>query len=202
MGDSLEPILLAGVVFAENRNDYNWIRGQDWSSIFTLRICGGPEIKNLVGPWVKANVSFGITEVSVAVAAMMDEPDLVPNDYQHLTWSVRAELHNEIALSLSRDERRRILNRLSDPLLAMAYTSKYLAFLGGYRNYGENYALWLSDYNRGLSDWETTSEYGRRVDVYRSNIERVLNWEENEWICVGGYGCGVAYDRWLYGDLP
>ena len=28
----IDPLLLAGVVFAENRNDLNWIRGQDWSS--------------------------------------------------------------------------------------------------------------------------------------------------------------------------
>ncbi|GAK52389.1 hypothetical protein U14_03640 [Candidatus Moduliflexus flocculans] len=27
----IDPILIAGVVFAENRNDYNWIRGKDWS---------------------------------------------------------------------------------------------------------------------------------------------------------------------------
>jgi RHS repeat-associated protein len=74
----LNPVLLAGVVFAENRNDYNWIRGQDWSSFLTLSLVGGPEVKNLVSPLVKDNPSIGITEVSVAVAAMMDNPNLVP----------------------------------------------------------------------------------------------------------------------------
>ena len=198
----LDPILLAGVVFAENRNDYNWLRGQDWSTVFTLRLFGGPEVKNLVSPLVRKNPSIGITEVSIAVAAMMDNPELVPDDYASLTWEARAELHKEIAANLSGEERERILHDLADPETSLEYTAKYLSFLNEYRDYGENYALWMSDYNRGLSNWDTTTEYGRRIDVYRQNIEHVLNSEPITWVCVGGIGCGAAYDRLLYGELP
>lgn len=199
---NLDPVLLAGVVFAENRNDYNWIRGQDWSSAFTLRLFGGPEIKNIVSPLVKDNPSIGITEVSVAVAAMMDNSGLVPDNYVDLSWEERSELHTQIAANLSEDERQGILDNLADPQMSLEYTAKYLNFLAGYRDYGDDHALLMSDYNRGLSDWDTTTEYGRRIDVYRENIEHALNWEPTEWICVGGYGCGVAYDRQIYGELP
>ena len=198
---NLDPVLLAGVVFAENRNDYNWIRGQDWSSIFTLRLFGGPEVKNLISPFVKDNPSIGITEMSVAVAAMMDNPGLVPDNYADLSWEERSALHTQIAANLPKDERRRILNSLADPRTSLEYTAKHLNFLAEQRDYGENYALWLSDYNRGLSGWNTTTEYGRRIDVYRVNIEHALNVEPTEWICIGGYGCGVAYDCMLYGEL-
>ncbi len=199
---NLDPVLLAGVVFAENRNDYNWIRGQDWSSVFTLRLFGGPEVKNLISPLVKDNPSIGITEVSVAVAAMMDNPGLIPDNYADLSWEERSALHEQIATNLSKDERQCILDSLSNPQTSLEYTAKYLNFLAEYRDYGEDYALWLSDYNRGLSDWDTTTEYGRRIDDYRGNIEHALNWEPTDWICVGGYGCGAAYDRQLYGELP
>jgi RHS repeat-associated protein len=199
---SLDPVLLAGIIFAENRNDYNWIRGQDWSSGFTLRLFGGPEVKNVISPLVKDNASIGITEVSVAVAAMMGNPELVPDNYADLSWEERSELHAQIATDLSQDERQSILDNLSDPQMALEYTAQYLNFLAGYRDYGEDYALWMSDYNRGLSDWDTTTEYGRRIDVYRENIEHSLNWEPTDWICVGRYGCGVAYDRQIYGELP
>jgi hypothetical protein len=133
---------------------------------------------------------------------MMGNPELVPDNYADLSWEERSELHAQIATDLSQDERQSILDNLSDPQMALEYTAQYLNFLAGYRDYGEDYALWMSDYNRGLSDWDTTTEYGRRIDVYRENIEHSLNWEPTDWICVGRYGCGVAYDRQIYGELP
>jgi RHS repeat-associated protein len=201
--NNIDPMLLAGVVFAENRNDYNLIRGQDWTSIFTLQLCGGPELKNLLSPLLKDNASIGITEVSVAVAAMMDDPTLVPATYGDLSWEERVALHEQIAESLHSEERQRILDNLSDPRMSLEYSAKYLGFLGEYRNYGDDYALWLSDYNRGLSSWDTTTEYGRRIDLYRKNIEHVLNWEEPPTMCVGAI-CDPEFelDHVLYGDLP
>ena len=77
----IDPILLAGVVFAENRNDYNWIREVDYSSAITFGLFGGAELKNIFGPLLKTNVPTGITEVTVAVAAMMDDSSSVSSDY-------------------------------------------------------------------------------------------------------------------------
>ena len=37
---ALEPILLAGVVFAENRNDYNLIKYQDWTAELAAELTG------------------------------------------------------------------------------------------------------------------------------------------------------------------
>jgi hypothetical protein len=199
----LDPLLLAGVVFAENRNDLNWIRGQDWSSVFGLGLFGGPEVKNFFGPLVDDNPATGITEVSLGVAAMMDDPSLVPDNYADLSYEERVDLQEQIAASLCADERQRILDYLSDPQIALDYAAKYLTFLGSYRDYGDNYALWLSDYNRGLSSWDTTSEYGRRIEVYEENIKHVLYWQEPDWpICIGRFGCAAYYDRMLYGSLP
>jgi hypothetical protein len=197
---NIDPVLLAGVVFAENRNDYNWIRGQDWSGIFTLCFFGGPELKNVVSPLVKKNPSTGITEVSVAVATMMDNPELVPDDYGDMIWEERSKLHLQIAASLSSNERQSILDKLSDPKVSLEYSAKYLSFLSSYRDYSNNYALWLSEYNRGLSNWDTTTEYGRRVDIYRKNIEYVLNWQVPQ--SCEDYGCDVDLDHFLYGELP
>jgi len=134
----------------------------------------------------------------------MDNPGLVPDNYKDLSWEERAKLHEQIATGLSSDERKHILNNLSDPKISLEYAAKYLQFLARYRDYGENYALWLSDYNRGLSDWDTSTEYGQRIDIYRKNIEYVLNWQEPQpWtICVGGGGCVLYYERILYGELP
>jgi hypothetical protein len=199
----IDPFLLAGVVFAENRNDRNWIRGQDWSSMLTLGLFGGPELKNLVSPLIKKNASTGITEVSVAVAAMMDDPSLVPSNYADMSWEERAELHEQIAASLSADERKHILDNLTDPKTALEYAAKYLVFLGSYRDYGDNYALWLSDYNRGLSSWDTTTEYGQRIDAYGESINYALHWQEPDWlICIGRLGCAQYYHHELYGPLP
>ena len=111
----LDPLLLAGVVFAENRNDFNWIPGQDWTSIFSLGIAGGPEIKNLLAPIVKENPSLGITEVSVAVAAMMDDPGLVPANYGSMSYEERVTLHAQVAKGLSGEDRKRIIRNLKDP---------------------------------------------------------------------------------------
>ena len=197
---NVDPFLLAGVVFAENRNDYNWIRGQDWSGVFTLGLCGGPEVKNLLSPLVKFNASLGITEISVAVAAMMDNRELVPANYGDMTWGERAELHEQIAKNLSPGKRQLILDALSSPKLSLMNTAQYLSFLTEYRDYGDNYALWLSDYNRGLSAWDSTTEYGRRIEIYEANIAHVLYWQDQDWpsIWVGGR----LYDELLYGRLP
>jgi RHS repeat-associated protein len=200
---NLDPMLLAGVVFAENRNDHNLIQGQDWTSVFAPFGLGGPELKNIFGPLGNTNVSLGITEVSAAVAAMMDRPDLVPIDYGEMSWDERKTLHEQIASNLSADERQRILSNLTDPKMSLEYSAKYLSFLASYRDYGSDYALWLSDYNRGLSDWDTTSEYGRRIDVYHQSIDYALNKRESEFpICFGTLGCGKYMERLLYGVLP
>ena len=203
----IDPLLLAGVVFSENRNDHNWIRGQDWTSVFTLDNFGGPELKNLFAPLLKDNPSLGITEVSVAVAAMMDQLEVLPDEYREkygeLSWKERGELHERIVKNLAPSERQDIIDSLSDPTTSLEYTAKYLAFLASYRDYGDNYALWLSDYNRGLSDWDTTTEYGQRIDVYRENIEHVLYWQESAMpICIGRLGCATFYENLLYGSLP
>jgi len=87
--------------------------------------------------------------------------------------------------------------------MSLEYAAKYLNFLAGYRDYGDDYALWLSDYNRGLSNWDTTTEYGRRIDVYRKNIEYVLNWREPPaTLCIGRTGCAQFYDSAFHGVLP
>jgi hypothetical protein len=125
------------------------------------------------------NPSTGITEVSAAVAAMMDNPSLVPSSYPDMDWDERAVLHKKIAACLSFHERRHILDRLSDPQMALEYSAKYLSFLASYRDYGDNYALWLSDYNRGLSRWNTVTEYGRRIEVFGKDIAQAL-WQEAE----------------------
>jgi hypothetical protein len=152
---------------------------------------------------LKDNASIGITEVSVAVAAMMDDPSLVPANYGDLSYEERIALNEQIAESLPSEERQRILDNLSNPQMSLEYSAKFLSFLGEYRNYGDDYALWLSDYNRGLSSWDTTTEYGRRIDLYRKNIEHVLNWEEPPTMCVGAI-CDPEFelDHVLYGDLP
>jgi hypothetical protein len=199
----IPALLLAGVVLAEDRNDYNFIRDQDWTSFFSLGIAGGPEIKNLIGPLFEKNVSTGITEVSVAVAAMIDHPELVPGDYGDMSWEERSKLHEEIANNLPADERKRILDALGDPKTALEYAAKYLGFLAGYRDYGDDYALWLSDYNRGLSDWDSTTPYGQRIETYGENIEYMLDWQEPNWpICIGSIGCAKLYDQLHYGSLP
>jgi hypothetical protein len=149
---------------------------------------------------VKKNPSTGITEVSVAVATMMDNPELVPDDYGDMIWEERSKLHLQIAASLSSNERQSILDKLSDPKVSLEYSAKYLSFLSSYRDYSNNYALWLSEYNRGLSNWDTTTEYGRRVDIYRKNIEYVLNWQVPQ--SCEDYGCDVDLDHFLYGELP
>jgi len=43
------------------------------------------------------------------------------------------------------------VERLSDPVTCMEYAARYLAFLAEARDY-ESPEVWLSDYNRGLSE--------------------------------------------------
>ena len=179
--NQIDPLLLAGVVFAENRNDYNWIRGQDWSSFLYdwFNLPGGPEVKNMMAP-IKNNPSLGITEVTLAVAAMMDDPEQVPANYADMSRYERGKFHENLAKNLSSDKRKELLKNVNDPQKALQYTAKYLQFLGMHRHYGTDYALWLSDYNRGLSNYQTTNEYGRRINVYRAKIQAALHFGENE----------------------
>lgn len=201
--NNIAPIVLAGVVFAENRNDYNFIPGQDWTSIFSCGLAGGPEIKNFVGEFIKKDVSLGITEMSIPIAYIMEHPEAVPDDYASMEWQERVNFKDKIANDISMLERANIITRLKDPVLSLGYAAKYLKFLSQHRDYGDDFALWLSDYNRGLSDWETTSEYGRRIDLYRTNIEHVLNWQDGEIpICIGREGCAKFYDHYFFGTLP
>jgi hypothetical protein len=128
----------------------------------------------MIAPLVKDNPSLGITEITLAVAAMMDHPELVPTNYENLSRKGREKVHGQIAENLSSKEREDILMKLDDPQKALQYGAKYLKFLGNFRNYENNYALWLSDYNRGLSDYQTSTEYGRRINVYRTKIREAL----------------------------
>ncbi|MBX3000485.1 MAG: hypothetical protein KF893_18340 [Caldilineaceae bacterium] len=199
----LDPLLLAGVVFSENRNDYNWLREKDWTAIFTLHTFGAVEIKNFLAPHLDSNPSLGITEVSLGVAAMMDDPSLVPSNYGEMSFDERRLLQDQIAKGLPKNERQRILNSLSDPVISLQYSAKYLKFLQSYRDYGDNYALWLTEYNRGLSEWDTVLPYGRRFEKYRNNIEHSLYWKEpSPLVCPQQIGCGVWFDQMLYGQLP
>jgi hypothetical protein len=70
-GGRVSPLLIARVIFQENRNDYNWLRGNDDSSISGF---GGPELKNLVAKGVFAlggHGSFGIGEMRTDTAARL-----------------------------------------------------------------------------------------------------------------------------------
>lgn len=187
-------------MFAENRNDYNWLRNQDWTSGLGF---GYVELQNLLAPLLDTNPSLGITEVSVGVAAMMDNPGLVPSNYGEMSWEERAKVQNDIARGLSKDQRQRIISALSDPKVSIEYSAKYLRFLGQHRDYGGNLALWLSDYNRGLSDWDTTSPYGRRIDVYRANLLHALNFQPRTLPPYNDSDAYILYvDLLLYGELP
>ncbi|GAK52395.1 hypothetical protein U14_03646 [Candidatus Moduliflexus flocculans] len=119
---------------------------------------------------LKVNPSLGVTEVTLAVAAMMENPQLIPTNYAELSRSGRDKFHEKIAKELSKDQRKTLLSNLDIPEKALQYTAKYLQFLGTHRYYGTDYALWLSDYNRGLSTYQTTNEYGRRIKR-RSSIQ-------------------------------
>ena len=196
----LDPLLVAGVVFAENRNDYNWLQEQDWTSFLGF---GGPELKNLLAPLVDHNPSLGITEVSLGVAAMMDDPSLVPDNYGTMSWEERAALQDNIARQLAPEKRSVILDSLSNPEVSLSYTAKYLKFLQSYRDYSDNYELWLSDYNRGLSDWDTSTPYGKRYTKYSENIAHSLYFKEPSFpVCQGAVGGGGCIDQILYGELP
>ncbi len=111
----LDPLLLAGVVFAENCNDYNWLRGKNWSSFPNnwFNLPGGPVIKNMLAPLIKDNPSLGITEVTVAVAAMMDNPEFIPAYYAEMSREEREKLHGQIAKNVSSDERKQILAQIT-----------------------------------------------------------------------------------------
>ena len=201
---ALEPILLAGVVFAENRNDYNLIKYHDWTAELAAKLTGcyfgGPEIKNFLGSIFRKNVSIGITEVTVAVAAMVDDPDLVPDDYGRISSKERAALHTKIAEELPPEKRSSILDSLADPQTSLEYAAKFLRFLSEYRDYGDNFALWLSDYNRGLTSEGDPNDYGKRFNTYRKNIQYVLNWQVTPpyWVPKPG----MDMDQFYYGELP
>lgn len=198
---NIDPLLLAGVVFAENRNDHNLVRDADWSSLFAPFGVGGPELKNFLGPMLKTNPSTGITEVSVVVAAMMDDPSLIPANYADMNWEERAAVHMQVAKRLAVDKREAILKSLSDPKTSLEYSAKYLKFLSSNRDYQGNVALQLADYNRGLSSYDTLTPYANRYVQYEKNIEHALNVNLSE---VSGYSEASTSDyfRAIYGELP
>ena len=89
-----------------------------------------------------------------------------------------AALHAQIAEELKPDKNvNSILDSLADPQTSLEYAAKFLRFLSEYRDYGDNFALWLSDYNRGLTSEEDPNDYGKRFNTYRKNIQYVLNWQ-------------------------
>jgi RHS repeat-associated protein len=196
----LNPLLLAGVVFAENRNDYNLIPDADWTSILAPLGIGGPEIKNWLAP-LKSNPSLGITEISVAVAAMMDDPALIPANYGAMSWEDRNTYHSKVANELASDKRQSIIERLAKPAASLEYSAKYLQFLSSNRNYKGDIALQLADYNRGLSTWETLTPYAQRYVKYQKNIEHALNVDTSQIPRYTEANFG-GYTRDMYGELP
>jgi hypothetical protein len=80
-------------------------------------------------------------------------------------------------------------------LTNLDYAARYLEFLGDARDY-ESPELWLSDYNRGLSNYETSLSYGDRfdwiVETYDFDDYDNYDWDEYSW--YDDYDDYYAYD--------
>ena len=76
-------------------------------------------------------------------------------------------LQEQLAANLPTDQRQRILDNLSNPHMALDYAAKYLAFLGSYRDYGDNHAAVAVRLQSWAEQLGHTTEYGRRIEVYR-----------------------------------
>ena len=96
------PLRLSREAFYR-KNDTLFIPDADWTSILAPLGIGGPEIKNWLAP-LKSNPSLGITEISVAVAAMMDDPALIPTNYGAMNWEDRNAYHSKVANELASDK--------------------------------------------------------------------------------------------------
>ncbi len=159
-GGRVSPLEIARVVFQENRNDFNYVRGLDVSSIVGPFGAFGPgpaEFKNfgsrLAATFGFTRFSFGIVEMKVSTAAEV------------LGWD---------PTNLSGEQRNRIQNMLTNPVEALVLAALYLDYLKQQRP-GASIDVILSDYTRGLSDSNQITDVASRSGSFLPRIQSALN---------------------------
>jgi len=152
---NIPETVLAGVVFTER------------SSTF---------YETLTDPmalYVRSNPSFGLTQVSVGIAYMMDNPGLIPTNYSKMTFKERKNYLIDLAKNIPMDLKKAYKHALeADPKTSINYSARYLKFLQDQR--GVSYpsdSLWVGDYSRGLTT--TTTELSRLGKIYDQNKEEL-----------------------------
>jgi len=105
------------------------------------------------------DASIGICQVKFSTALMLDF-GYPPKEFAEGTRTERENMKAALARA-AMPYAELYIERLLDPVICMDYAARYLAFLAEAKEY-ESPELWLSDYNRGLSDYTTPTAYGER----------------------------------------
>ena len=162
LGGRVTPVLLARVVFQENRNDMNLVKNDDRSSFLGV---GGPEIKNAIGGIsvrvANQNRSFGIAEMKTDTAANLFGADAGEITRKDRTATMEALKDPATALLLAGME----LNRLAEVAAANGETVSDDVLLSRYNSGNESGGL---------------TEVGQRSSGYLIEIEAYLNSNDQE----------------------
>jgi hypothetical protein len=159
-GGVVTPMEIARVIFQENRNDYNWRRYDDRTGSFTIGFLGGiggPEAKNLLGgvaAMFGKDTSLGIGEMKISTAARL------------LGYDPSNPIHRATIMMMLRDRETAIL------LVGMELKRIKEA------RPGISTEVLLSDYNRGLSSSDDTTEVGLRSGGHLGMIARALGMDD------------------------
>lgn len=182
---NIDPMLIARVLFQENRNDGNITRFNDysWYNDYNFTGIGGPEIKNAGADY--SNVVFGgegsvgVGEMRIPTAHMLLKKYFPDQEWKFTSvWGEETVTTDELGSSH--------INALltEGDKFAITMTGIYLHYLsqselnqqGDDPSIGPSQETLLKDYNRGLSGHErgVVSTVGRRSGPYVPEIEHAL----------------------------
>jgi len=142
----IPPAALAIVVYGENVLRSHVSEVKDQVAILALIMYGH-------------DASIGVCQVKFSTALMLDLS--ISSKYWATLSRAERQKFQACLAKAAMPYAELYVERLSDPVTCMKYAARYLAFLAEARDY-ESPEVWLSDYNRGLSEYKTATAYGQR----------------------------------------
>ncbi len=136
------------------------------------------QIKDFIGVTWTGSASLGIMQVNVNIVTFL-EPKVDPLYHGTSEYKDRELQKKASLMPVGYLARLRIAGELLDPLKNIEWGTRYLQYLNKAREGYETMELWLSDYNRGLTLEAEPSEYGKRYNEIKKEVEIWLKSQED-----------------------
>lgn len=130
---------------------------------------------------------LGYVKSAFRLPSCLDQGDVDIQEFAQKSRAEQQQMQSEYVGKMSLSQKIHYAGLLMDPIKNLEYAARYLRFLYEVRSYSEagpygSYALWLSDYNRGSSTFETPTPYGMafyKVAIKFNYRDKVISVKSN-----------------------